>query len=270
VVEMERDILLIGKGNTAEIYQWEENKILKLYYNYMPKEAADWEYNITKQLSDRYTFLPKAYEKVQKEDRYGAVYEKIAGKAMLGELFGNLKEYKYYCRTLAGIHKDIQRDIDFEFISVKDKLRGDIARAEHLTEAEKTLVNNYMDGLPEGNRLCHFDFHPDNVILTDKGPITIDWMTACKGEPVADAARTFIMLKYSDIPEPNPFKKKLISFFQGRMAASYLKEYLKITRYHMEDLKKWELPVAAARLSERRPESEAKILARLIRRRLRD
>jgi Ser/Thr protein kinase RdoA (MazF antagonist) len=82
---------------------------------------------------------------------------------------------------------------------VKDKLRGDIARAEHLTEAEKTLVNNYMDGLPEGNRLCHFDFHPDNVILTDKGPITIDWMTACKGEPVADAARTFIMLKYSDI-----------------------------------------------------------------------
>lgn len=267
---MERDILLIGKGNTAEIYQWEENKILKLYYNYMPKEAADWEYNITKQLSDRYTFLPKAYEKVQKEDRYGAVYEKIAGKAMLGELFGNLKEYKYYCRTLAGIHKDIQRNIDFEFISVKDKLRGDIARAEHLTEAEKTLVNNYMDGLPEGNRLCHFDFHPDNVILTDKGPITIDWMTACKSEPVADAARTFIMLKYSDIPEPNPFKKKLISFFQGRIAASYLKEYLKITRYHMEDLKIWELPVAAARLSERRPESEAKILARLIRRRLRD
>ena len=95
-------------------------------------------------------------------------------------------------------------------------------------------------------------------------------MTACKGEPVADAARTFIMLKYSDIPEPNPFKKKLISFFQGRMAASYLKEYLKITGYHMEDLKKWQLPVAAARLSERRPESEAKILARLIRRRLRD
>ncbi len=38
----------------------------------------------------------------------------------------------------------------------------------------------------------------------------------------------------------------------------------------MEELKKWVLPVAAARLSERRPESEAKILARLIRRRLRD
>lgn len=265
---MGKESTLIGKGNTAEIYQWEEDKILKLYYDYMPKEATEWEYNITKQLSDRYTFLPKAYEKVQREDRFGAVYEKISGKAMLGEMFANLKEYKYYCRTLAGIHKDIQKNIDFEFISVKDKLRGDIARAEYLTEGEKTRINNYMNGLPEGSALCHFDFHPDNVILTDKGPITIDWMTACKGEPVADAARTYIMLKYSDIPAPNAFKKKLVRFFQGRMASAYIKEYLKITGLCMEDIKKWELPVVAARLSERRPESEAKILVRLIRRRL--
>ena len=165
---MGKESTLIGKGNTAEIYQWEEDKILKLYYDYMPKEAAEWEYNITKQLSDRYTFLPKAYEKVQREDRFGAVYEKISGKAMLGVMFANLKEYKYYCRTLAGIHKDIQKNINFEFISVKDKLRGDIARAEYLTEGEKTRINNYMNGLPEGSALCHFDFHPDNVILTDK------------------------------------------------------------------------------------------------------
>jgi hypothetical protein len=53
-VVMEREVFLIGKGNTAEIYQWEENKILKLYYEYMPKEAANWEYEITKQLSDRF------------------------------------------------------------------------------------------------------------------------------------------------------------------------------------------------------------------------
>ena len=36
----------------------------------------------------------------------------------------------------------------------------------------------WLDTLPDGQRFCHGDYHPGNVILTKAGPIVIDWMTA--------------------------------------------------------------------------------------------
>ncbi len=42
--------------------------------------------------------------------------------------------------------------------------------------------------------LCHGDLHPSNVILTDDGPMIVDWFDACRGEPVAEVARTSLLL----------------------------------------------------------------------------
>ncbi|HEU0303891.1 MAG TPA: phosphotransferase [Gaiellaceae bacterium] len=45
----------------------------------------------------------------------------------------------------------------------------------------------------EGQRLLHFDFHPDNVILSPRGPVVIDWANARPGEPAADVALTWVI-----------------------------------------------------------------------------
>ena len=51
-----------------------------------------------------------------------------------------------------------------------------------LAEAEMQDLYKYIDCLPDGNILCHFDFHPNNIILSDNNYSIIDWMTACKGD----------------------------------------------------------------------------------------
>ena len=43
-------------------------------------------------------------------------------------------------------------------------------------------------------RLCHGDLHPSNVILTRDGPVIVDWFDASRGDPVADVARSSLML----------------------------------------------------------------------------
>jgi hypothetical protein len=60
--------------------------------------------------------------------------------------------------------------------------------------------------LGRGEKLAHFDLHPDNIILTSRGPVVIDWCNASRGEAADDVAQTWVILTTSAIPGPLPFR----------------------------------------------------------------
>jgi aminoglycoside phosphotransferase (APT) family kinase protein len=43
-------------------------------------------------------------------------------------------------------------------------------------------------------RVLHLDLHPDNVVLTDRGPVLIDWTNATVGPPDLDVALSGLIL----------------------------------------------------------------------------
>lgn len=45
-----------------------------------------------------------------------------------------------------------------------------------------------------GDRILHLDLHPDNVMLSDRGPVVIDWANAAEGPPDRDVAITLLIL----------------------------------------------------------------------------
>ena len=52
-------------------------------------------------------------------------------------------------------------------------------------------------GLPavgSGDRLLHLDLHPENVMLSQAGPVVIDWTNARSGEAALDVALTWVIL----------------------------------------------------------------------------
>jgi aminoglycoside phosphotransferase (APT) family kinase protein len=59
------------------------------------------------------------------------------------------------------------------------------------------LARELADVLPaldDGQRrVCHFDFHPENVLVGPDGWVVIDWLAVAAGPPVADLARTLIL-----------------------------------------------------------------------------
>lgn len=72
---------------------------------------------------------------------------------------------------------------------------------EHIAGAAVTLAGLHerlhrvppMDDGEVG--IVHLDLHPENVLLTDDGPVVIDWTNAEPGGPALDIAMTWVILE---------------------------------------------------------------------------
>lgn len=49
----------------------------------------------------------------------------------------------------------------------------------------------------DGAALVHFDLHPNNVIVSPRGPVVIDWTNAHGGEPDSDVAMSWLIFHTS-------------------------------------------------------------------------
>ena len=258
----------LSQGNTSEIYEWETGKILKLYREGLPDRLCLEEFSITKSVYELLKISPKPFETVHVDGRAGAVYEQIQEETMVKAMASKPWAYKKYARMLAQCHARIQVPVNFKLPTVKEKLKKDIEATDLLSDAEKQQIYRYISSLPDGNALCHFDFHPGNVMVSDGQCRVIDWMTACIGDPLSDTARTVLLLSFAEIPKAPVWVNLLAKAFQKKVCKFYLSEYLKLTGTKYADIQQWQLPLAAARLREWIPESESKKLVLLIKKEL--
>lgn len=261
-------LTMLGQGNTAEIYQYEENKVLKLFREFMPITPIEIEYKIASMVQNQFQNVPRVYGMVKYRKRLGIVYEQILGKSMIELLQCHPLQIKQYSKQFASIHLSLhKKDIDVQ-TSVKEKLSRDIDNACELSSKEKEKIKQYLRTLPDGNKLCHFDFHPGNILYRGNYPVIIDWMTACTGNPNADVARTILMMRMGEMIDINPFVRAVLHIATKKIGYEYLKEYMRISGVSEHEVQSWILPVAAARLSECLSEHERKKLIVLVRKEL--
>lgn len=248
---------LLGQGNTAEIYQYAQNKILKLFRSGLAKEIIEREYQNSCAASELLgNMVPKTYEMVDAEGRFGIVYEQIKGRDMMKAMISSLHHVKKMSAQFAEYHFCMQKRTENQFLTVKEKLTDDIRYVKEFDESTKNRILEYLAALPDGNQLCHFDFHPGNIILSNGKPVIIDWMTACSGDPFADAARTCILLQFAELSHVPWGVNLCVICLKKLMYKAYFKEYIRLAGCSREDIESWYLPIAAARLREWISESE--------------
>lgn len=247
---------LLAKGATAEVFQWEEGKILKLFRSFMPKECAENEYHISLNLMKQLAIVPKVYNFIEVENRYGIIYEQIAGKSMMDLIAKKPWIVKREAKRLAKLHNLLHQEVNLGLPSCITTLKNNISNTNLLQEDTKKKLYSYIDSLEDKDMICHGDLHPDNIIITEKDSFIIDWMTATKGNPLSDVARTSIMLKFGVVPKKSFLETKIIELIRNKLYDNYIKHYIKLSGVTLNEIEKWELPVAAARLFEGTPEEE--------------
>jgi aminoglycoside phosphotransferase (APT) family kinase protein len=191
------------------------------------------------------------------QGRPAIVYDYVTGIPLLTHILRSPWRLRRHARQLAVLHRAVHTHGGTGLPPQKAVLEHQIRSAPLLTDRQKAAVLARLSHLPDGAVTCHGDLHPDNILLTPDGPVILDWLTAHCGDPLADVARTVLMLRMGSLPGelPRPLQS-LLQIVRRRFCRLYLHEYLRLADGTVEQVTAWELPVAAARLAEHVPEAE--------------
>ena len=132
-----------------------------------------------------------------------------------------------------------------------------IGRSTVLPAELKEAVLKAFDELPAGDRVCHGDFHPYNVLLSPKGPMVIDWNNSHLGNPLGDVAVSLLILSGVSASQP-PLRSRIEHFSQA-----YLERYFELRPDDRTQLAAWRPIAAALRLSDDIPQIQAGLLEQI-------
>ncbi|RLK12129.1 phosphotransferase family enzyme [Micromonospora sp. M71_S20] len=80
-------------------------------------------------------------------------------------------------------------------------------------------------GQGEDDRILHLDLHPENVMLTSRGPVVIDWRNATEGPADLDVALSAIIIAQVAVEEAHPLASPaatLLAAFVDRVGGRVL------------------------------------------------
>ena len=261
----------LAVGRTAEVFAWDEDRVLKLFRAEWGMVAAEHEAEIACAIYAAGAPSPRVYEVVAVDGRAGVIYERIAGPSLLEALLTRPWRLPMVARSLGATHAEMHRRGGGSppvVPALRELLAGRIQSAASLSLAQRHAALRALDVLaaeaPAGEAtLCHGDYHPANVLLSGRGPLVIDWENAALGDPLADVARTRLLLRVYHLHVAPGIPRIALRAAAVLLSALYLRHYCQLRASDLARLAAWELPVTAARLSEGIAEEGAFLLARV-------
>jgi aminoglycoside phosphotransferase (APT) family kinase protein len=233
-----RGMELLAEGRTAEVFAYGEGRVLKL-------DRPDWnglsafEGTVLAKLADAGLPVARPHGTVTVEGRPGLVLDRIEGPSLLEVVAAsNPAEVDRLAARFAALQLRCNRTTLDGLPDLVARLHGEIEASvpDRALRAELlTLLHELDDG---GHGVCHFDFHPLNVLVGSDGWVVIDWLTVASGPPAADLARTLVLW--------------------GQRSSGTLGRFLRVVRRDGRDarglgdetLDAWVRVVAAARVAE--------------------
>jgi uncharacterized protein (TIGR02172 family) len=221
---------LLAKGLTSEVYAWDQDRILKLSHTWRPREKTEREFQITRAINAAGLPAPAAHELIEHNHRLGIIFDRIEGISMFRRVQSKPWTLLAESRKLAEIHAHLHTfTAPAELPPQRAQIQGWINAADDLTPAQLSEARACLAKIPDGDTLCHGDFHPENILHTSRGPIIIDWSTATRGHALLDVARTSSLLRDVEIPPGTvPHMRAIIHCFRKVVNAIYLKRYFQL------------------------------------------
>jgi Ser/Thr protein kinase RdoA (MazF antagonist) len=185
----------LGAGREAEVYAWGDDAVVKLYRpGYLGHRAE----SVALARLDGHRVAPRLIDVVDCDGRTGLVLERLGGSDMLALLQRQPWRVLDLARALAKAHLAVHGvQAPGDLPDLRQVLAARIEDAV-LPPQLRAFALRVLDGLPTGDRLCHGDFHPGNVLVPANRVSVIDWASAAHGVPEADYARTVLLLRWAD------------------------------------------------------------------------
>jgi len=161
---------LLASGRSADVYLVGTDRVLRRYREeYAADFDAEREAELMRYVRERGMPVPEVYD----ADRTDIVMQRVVGHSMLAAMARRPWTLAAQARILAGLHEQL-----------------------HAIAGPDWLGTPFGDG----TTLLHLDLHPDNILITSRGVMLIDWQNAARGPAGADLAKTWIILATAAVP----------------------------------------------------------------------
>lgn len=189
--------------------------------------------------------VPKVIEVSQVEGGSWALStEYVAGVTMrsLMEQAEGTPEYDALLERFVDFQIEIQSTVAPELLKdQKTKVAAMIGKVKEIDPSVRYDLQMRADRMSPGRSICHGDFNPSNVIVTEDGTLyACDWTHVTRGLPEADAAMTYILFR----------------MYHEDYAEAYLNLFSKKADVPKQKVHYWVPVMAAAELSRNRKDKE--------------
>ena len=189
--------------------------------------------------------LPKILEVTMIDGKWAIVSEYIKGRTLADIMAEDEDNKAKYVELLVDLQMNVHKATCPHLPKLKDKMSRKIA----LTDFDATTrydLHTRLEGMPKHNKVCHGDFNPSNVIITEDGtPFILDWSHATQGNASADVARTYLIFRLNGDDEA---------------AELYLNLFCEKSKTEKKYVQKW-MPIVAASQSVKGKQKERELLS---------
>jgi aminoglycoside phosphotransferase (APT) family kinase protein len=226
--------------------------VLRLGVSNAQAPAVDREALVLKAARAAGAPVPTPHERIELDGRPGLIVERLGAGDLLSVLDRRPWAVWSVARTLGRLHAELH-DVAApqELPQLRDQVRA--ALGSPLVPADvRDRTLSLLDDLPDGQSLCHGDYHPANVLPREAGGFAvIDWGHAARGDPSCDVARACLLLTTAALPDDAPqFNQALNRIGRRILLAGYLRAYRRHDGNSALAFARWTPVMAAARLSE--------------------
>ena len=137
--------------------------------------------------------IPKVHEVTLMDGKWTIVTDYIKGKTLSQLMLENPEKKDEYLEFFVNLQIEVQSKRCALLTKLRDKMSRKISQTDFDATTRYELYTR-LDDMPKHSKLCHGDFNPSNIIISDGGaPYILDWSHATQGNGSADAARTYLL-----------------------------------------------------------------------------
>jgi|SRR5208282_2669139 len=157
----------LAAGRSADVYDLGGGRILRRYHD--PARSAEREAEVVSWAGAHGVPVPEVFDVAGPD----MVMEKVDGPTMLADLARRPWRLLRHAALLARLHQQVHAAPGLDWLRAP---------------------------FGDGQALLHLDLHPENVLLSPRGPVLIDWEGAGRGPAEADLALCWVIVAMSSVP----------------------------------------------------------------------
>ena len=239
---MSYDITLAKRPNKV-VYK-DGDTVLKIFNEDFSKSDVLNEALNQSRVEETGLHIPKVLEVMKIDGKWAIRTEYVPGKTLQQLIDENPDKKDEYLETLVDLQMLVHSKRSPLLGKLKDKMNRKISQTT-LDATTRYELHTLLESMPKHNKVCHGDFNPSNIIISDDGtPYILDWSHVTQGNASADVARTYLLFWLAGDKET---------------AEKYLKLFCKKSDTARQYVEKW-LPIVAASQSVKGKPEERELL----------